>query len=285
MPPDGPAAGHQARPPRRRLPPRAAVLPGVVGVRVGRGRRPAAPGRGRARPGRRPRPGGPRSATAALPRLEAAITARPDDLLAYQAEGIVLGRLGRLADGLAALRAALARAPDTESALAGAANLADRLGRRDEAIADVRRAIAKSPWRTVYHANLAAFYFDARDWRGATASGRDALRLNPKDLESRKRLVRALLHAGDRERGPRGVSHPARLRPPGSRRALPAVPNASLTSPSAPTARLLSAELCPWGFSSTARSPHRSWGCSRVRATWETRSPGLVRIRRISPSS
>jgi protein O-GlcNAc transferase len=141
--------------------------------------------------------GGPRSAAAALPRLEAAIAARPDDLLAYQAEGTVLGRLGRLADGLAAFRAALARAPDTESTLAGAANLADRLGRRYEAIADVRRAIAKSPWRAVYHANLAAFCFDARDWRGAIAAARDALRLNPMDLESRKRLVRALLHAGD----------------------------------------------------------------------------------------
>ena len=142
--------------------------------------------------------GGPRSAAAALPRLEAAIAARPDDLLAYQAEGIVLGRLGRLADGLAAFRAALARAPDTESALAGAANLADRLGRRDEAIADVRRAIARSPWRA---STMPIWPPSASRRATGEARSRPAgmrLRLNPMDLESRKRLVRALLHAGDR---------------------------------------------------------------------------------------
>jgi Flp pilus assembly protein TadD len=142
---------------------------------------------------------GPGAASAALPLLEAAVTARPDDLLAHQAKGIVLGRLGRLADGLAAFREALARAPDTESALAGAADLAGRLGRRAEAIADARRAIAVNPWRAAYHANLAAFCLEARDWNGAIAACRDALRLDPMDLESRKRLVRALLHAGDRE--------------------------------------------------------------------------------------
>ncbi len=142
---------------------------------------------------------GPRAATAALPLLEAAIAARPDDLLARQAQGVVLGRLRRFADGLAAFREVLARKPDTEAALAGAADLAGQLRRWDEAIADARRAVAISPWRATYHAYLAGLCVEARDWPGAIAACRDALRLNPMDLECRKRLVRALLHVGDRD--------------------------------------------------------------------------------------
>ena len=158
-----------------------------------------AAGRGRARPGRRPRPLGRRgSAAAALPRLEAAIAARPDDLLACQAKGIVLGQLGRLADGLAAFRAALARDPTpnppspaprtSPTGSGGETRPSPTYGARSPSARGTRS----------YHANLAALCFDARDWRARSRPAGTALRLNPMDLESRKLLVRALLHAGDR---------------------------------------------------------------------------------------
>jgi hypothetical protein len=60
---------------------------------------------------------GPEGAEVALPLLEVAVAARPDDLHAREAEGLALGQLGRAEEGLAALRAALAAAPTRESAL------------------------------------------------------------------------------------------------------------------------------------------------------------------------
>jgi Tfp pilus assembly protein PilF len=135
----------------------------------------------------------------ALPLLDRALRAHPDDLAAWQAKGGVLGRLGAFARGLAAYREALDRQPDFESARTGAADIQARLGRRAEAIADWRRAIALNPWRAAYRANLAALCFEEHDWRGAIAACRDALRLDPADLESRERLVAALLHLDDRE--------------------------------------------------------------------------------------
>jgi predicted CXXCH cytochrome family protein len=141
---------------------------------------------------------GPVSGPAPLPLLDAALAARPDDLVAWQTKGSVLGRLGRSVDGLAAYREALARDPDLESARAGAAQLAAKAGRKSDAIADWSRAIAINPWRAEYRARLAALRFQERDWPGAIAAYQDALRLNPMDLQSRERLVRALDLSGDR---------------------------------------------------------------------------------------
>ncbi len=135
----------------------------------------------------------------ALSLLDRAVNQHPDDLAAWQAKGLVLGRLGEPARGLAAYREALDRQPDFESARAGAAELEASLGKLDQAIADWRRAIALDPSRAAYRANLAAVCFESGDWRGAIAAGREALRLDPADLESRERLVAALLRAGDRE--------------------------------------------------------------------------------------
>jgi hypothetical protein len=88
---------------------------------------------------------GPGAAAAGLPLLDAALKARPDDRLAWQAKGVVLGQLGRFAGGLEAFRQILAREPDDEAALVGAAEFAARLGRRRDSLADWRRAIAINP--------------------------------------------------------------------------------------------------------------------------------------------
>ncbi|HZW31193.1 MAG TPA: cytochrome c3 family protein, partial [Isosphaeraceae bacterium] len=99
---------------------------------------------------------GPETAAIALPLLDSALASRPDDVAAWEAKGSALGRLNRLAEGLAAYQRALSRQPDRESAIVGAANLAARSGRREEAIAGYRHVIALNPWRAAYRTDLAA---------------------------------------------------------------------------------------------------------------------------------
>lgn len=141
----------------------------------------------------------PESAAASLPLLEAALSARPDDVTAWECKAVALGRLRRFKESLAAFQTTLSREPDRETALAEAAEYAAGAGRRDEAIAYLRHAIALSPWRAVYHANLAEALFQDHQWREAADQGRAALRLNPSDLEARRLLVRSELRLGNRE--------------------------------------------------------------------------------------
>jgi Flp pilus assembly protein TadD len=140
---------------------------------------------------------GPAAATVALPLLEAALAARPDDLTTREAKGFTLGQLGRYAEGLATFRSVLDQEPGRELALIGASDAAARAGRRDDAIADLRRAIAINPGRSAYHADMAALYFRGRDWPAAAAASREAIRLSPNDVETRKILVRCYLRMGD----------------------------------------------------------------------------------------
>jgi Tfp pilus assembly protein PilF len=141
----------------------------------------------------------PESAAEALPLLEAALSARPDDVAAWECKGVALGRLGRYKESLAAFRTALDREPDRETTLFEAADHAARAGRREDAIAYWRRVIAISPWRAAYHANLAVALFQARDWREAAKESRATLRLDPADLASRQLLIDCELRLNDRE--------------------------------------------------------------------------------------
>jgi predicted CXXCH cytochrome family protein len=115
----------------------------------------------------------------ALPMLEAAAQAHPDDVAAWEARGFTLWQLGRRAEGLAALEAALARVPAREQALTYAAVLAAALGRNDEAVGYWKRAIAVNPWPSSYHDRLAKVLAERKDWAAAVAECDAALRLNP----------------------------------------------------------------------------------------------------------
>jgi Tfp pilus assembly protein PilF len=140
---------------------------------------------------------GPRGAAMAAPRLEAALAARPDDVAAREALGFALGQLGRGVEALDAFRNALAREPNRETALMGAGFLASRGGRPRDALEFWRRAVAVNPWRSDYRAELASAQFQARDWKAAAGSCREALRLNPANLEVRRLLVRCELRLHD----------------------------------------------------------------------------------------
>jgi tetratricopeptide (TPR) repeat protein len=140
---------------------------------------------------------GGKGAARALPLLEEALAARPDDLHARVALGHALGAVhGRETEGLAAFEAALGLEPGWESTLVGAAFLAARVGRPVQSIAYWRRAIAIDPYRAAYHATLAHQLARTGRWPGATHAAREALRINPVNLLARTVLIECAFRAG-----------------------------------------------------------------------------------------
>src|SRR5260370_29116178 len=87
----------------------------------------------------------------ALPLLETALEAWPDDVAGWEAKGFALAQLGRGVDAQAAFRSALALAPNRERTLAVAAQQAQLLGHGAEARAYWRRARAVIPCQRDYH--------------------------------------------------------------------------------------------------------------------------------------
>jgi Flp pilus assembly protein TadD len=140
---------------------------------------------------------GPKGAEEALPLLEAALAARPDDVTAWESKAFALSQLGRGEEAIAAFRRVLAKQPDRESTLTGAAYLSARGRRREEAISYWRRDLAINPWRSDYHAELARLLFQDRDWPQAAEACRQTLRLNPANQDVRKLLVRCYLRLQD----------------------------------------------------------------------------------------
>jgi Flp pilus assembly protein TadD len=140
---------------------------------------------------------GREGAELALPLLAAALAARPDDVTGWEANGHALGQLDRSEEGLASFRTALALAPRQESALVGAASLAGRARRRQDAIIYWRRAIGINPLLSFYHAELARQYARNGDWRAAAEASRQALVLNPANLNVRKLLTQCSFRIGD----------------------------------------------------------------------------------------
>ena len=136
-------------------------------------------------------------ARVALPLLEEALAARPDDVTAWECKGHALGGLGRLDEALAAYRKALTMEPGRESVLTEAARAAAKLVRLKDATGYWDRAIALDPWRSDYQAELASVCYRIRDWEAAAVACRQSLRLNPVSLQVRKLLVQCYLNLGD----------------------------------------------------------------------------------------
>jgi tetratricopeptide (TPR) repeat protein len=143
------------------------------------------------------RKGGEVAAREALPLLEAAVAARPDDLAALERQGEVLGRLLRSEEGLAAYKLVLAREATRQTGLEGAAHLACKAGRHEESVEFWKRAVLVNPWRSDFHADMALAAIQIRDWSTASEASRQALRLNPNLLQVRRWLVQSELRPGD----------------------------------------------------------------------------------------
>jgi hypothetical protein len=149
-------------------------------------------------------PLGARFCRLALPRLEAAVSARPDDLAAGEALASALALQDRPADALEAAKAVLALEPGREQVLDLARVLAAQLRHRDEALDFGRRTLAVDPWLARYHLSMAQLYTRGDDWRPgegqwrpAVDACRAALRLDPTNFEARRLLIIGAVKIGD----------------------------------------------------------------------------------------
>jgi hypothetical protein len=150
----------------------------------------------------------------ALPRLQAALEAWPDDVPAREARATAFMLLGRGPQALEELEAALERAPKQESLLVSAARLTGQLKRPEQALAYWHRAIQVNPQAAMYHLEAAKLYQERKEWALAAESYSQGLRLQPLDLEARKMLVRCYLKSGARERARAEFEIVSRFNPP-----------------------------------------------------------------------
>ncbi len=136
----------------------------------------------------------------ALPLLEAALAARPDDVTAWECKGYALGGLGRNGEALAAFQKALKMEPGRESALVEAARAHREVGStrrtrpltasaRSPSIPGVRTTTPSSPLSTS----------TTRNWQASADACRAALRLNSSSVKVRKLLVQCYLNLRNTE--------------------------------------------------------------------------------------
>jgi hypothetical protein len=161
-----------------------------------------------------PGPGRSYFGQVALPLLEGATVAAPDDLAAWEALGQAWRCRDQPPEALDAYEAALVRARERELALAEAATVAGQLGRVDDAIGYWQRAVAVNPRRSHYRGQLALLLAG----RGRTAEALDecatALRLNPASTDARRVEVLCLLKKGQTEQARVAFAKLLALKPP-----------------------------------------------------------------------
>jgi predicted CXXCH cytochrome family protein len=156
----------------------------------------------------------------ALPRLDAALEAWPDDLDARDARARALAGLGRSRQALDDCEAVLSRAPRREETLTRAALLAAKVQRPDDALRYWQRALAVNPQAARYHFAVGRIYQARGAWAEAADAYRQGLLLSPFDEEARQALVECYLHLGDRDRADDEFQRVLGLNPPEHREAL-----------------------------------------------------------------
>lgn len=139
-----------------------------------------------------------RAAARAVPLLETAVRAHPDDLRARESLGYALGMLDRLSEARQVYEETLRIEPGRELALPYLARTYSGLNQPDLAAATMREVIAVNPWRSDYRLALARYCEQARDWPGVVSACLEAIRLNPELVEARSLLVQGYLGTGDR---------------------------------------------------------------------------------------
>jgi predicted CXXCH cytochrome family protein len=135
----------------------------------------------------------------ALDLLSEPLSAWPDDLDAWEAQGAALNVMGRVSEALSAFEKVLQQAPNREQSLRAAAWLAKQVRQGDKSIDYWRRAVRSNPQRADYRADLARVLADAGAWEEAREHCQTWVRMEPASIEARKLLIRCLRHLGDDE--------------------------------------------------------------------------------------
>jgi tetratricopeptide (TPR) repeat protein len=129
-------------------------------------------------------------AARALPLLDAALQARPDDAAVLRTRAQALRNLGRMRESMEAYEAALARSTDRkELLLRDAAETAGQLGKWDVAVDYWRQAVALNPWFSGYQSQYARALAERQEWSKALGACAEAIRLNPARRDARLLLV------------------------------------------------------------------------------------------------
>jgi hypothetical protein len=132
----------------------------------------------------------------ALPRLEAALRADPDDVTAWDAKAHALWAVGHAQDAAAAFDQALTLAPRREITLQWASALALESKRPDLAGSYLQRALEVNPWRHEFHYLWAEVQAQRGLWPAALRESQEAIKLNPANLGARRLLVTYYLTFG-----------------------------------------------------------------------------------------
>ena len=74
--------------------------------------------------------------------------------------------------------------------------VAARLGQAENSVRYWKDVIALNPWNWEYHDELAKIYAERREWTLAAEQCAEALKLNLAAWDTRKLLVKCLLHLG-----------------------------------------------------------------------------------------
>jgi predicted CXXCH cytochrome family protein len=135
------------------------------------------------------------AATEALPLLEAAVRARPDDLAARESLGYALEVVDRREEAIRAYETILRIKPGRESTLHSSARVLAQSKRPDLASQTLQKLVAANPWRSKYRLAMANACYQSGEWPGAIAACREALRLNPELFEARSLLVESYLRS------------------------------------------------------------------------------------------
>jgi tetratricopeptide (TPR) repeat protein len=159
-------------------------------------------------------PGRRNFAQEALPLLEDATAADPDDLPAWEGLAIAQQYSGRLSMALTTYETILERAPRRELTLAQAVNVAERLQRRDRAIKFCRRAIDVNPHYWLYHFQLASLLAEEGHPEQALVECDAALKLSPMRVEPRVVQVGSLIELKRTEQARAAFEQVLALKPP-----------------------------------------------------------------------
>jgi tetratricopeptide (TPR) repeat protein len=150
----------------------------------------------------------------ALPLLDAAVKACPDDVPTWQARGYVLWQQNRKEDAQASFETGLRLAPDREITLTYAASLAAEMGKHTDAIALWQRALAVNPWTAGSHFELARMFVLRQEWQKAAEEAKIVKEINPFHLEARKLLIICYQQMGDQSKARSEFAHLLELNPP-----------------------------------------------------------------------
>jgi tetratricopeptide (TPR) repeat protein len=150
----------------------------------------------------------------ALPLLDTATARDEDDLPAWEAKGNALWTLNRLPAASAAYERVLRSEPERETTLYLAARFNLRPGGFDKAKSFAEQAIKVNPWRWEFHKTLAKALIERREWREATSSCQEVLKLNAADFETRRWLILCHLRSGDRGKAQQEYETLMEMKPP-----------------------------------------------------------------------